>query len=308
MIIPCILVLSFEFDFVWSTRYFPVYHVSLPCLVLPWCPAWSSLNIIIWVYVLAFVFLFLPRVCTVTEDQTQTVSGAHSPRFVFRFQKSFVLFQSVCLCLSRGREVASRNPAIAHCKMAWEFGGIATSAASPLAAMPADRGRYPPGGFPSSRAAAPPGAPFAGDHATGPPLTLARRIAADSCPPDHRWLKPAGSPLTHARRITADSSPPDRLWLMPAGSPLTQARRIAADSSLPDRRWLKPTGLALTHARWPPLFLAPWIKSTCYGQECRFYVVLCPQEHFNLPCLVMSCTRRLVWGRRLLLLWPWRPF
>ncbi len=34
LIIPCILVLSFQFDFVWSTRYFPVYLVSLPCLVL----------------------------------------------------------------------------------------------------------------------------------------------------------------------------------------------------------------------------------------------------------------------------------
>ncbi len=36
LIIPCILVLSFEFDFVWSTRYFP--GVSCPCqscLVLP---------------------------------------------------------------------------------------------------------------------------------------------------------------------------------------------------------------------------------------------------------------------------------
>ncbi len=53
--------------------------------------------------------------------------------FCFRFQKSFVLFQSVCLCLSRGKEVAARNPAIAHCKTAWEFGGIATS---PLAMMP----------------------------------------------------------------------------------------------------------------------------------------------------------------------------
>ncbi len=35
LIIPCILVLSFEFDFVWSTCDFPVYLVSLPCLVLP---------------------------------------------------------------------------------------------------------------------------------------------------------------------------------------------------------------------------------------------------------------------------------
>ncbi len=57
----------------------------------------------------------------------------------------------------------------------------------PRALMPADRGRY----LPSSWVAAPPGAPFAGDHATGPPLT--------QCPPDRRWLKPAGSALTHAR-------------------------------------------------------------------------------------------------------------
>ncbi len=38
LITLCILVLSFEFDFVWSTRYFP--GVSCPCqscLVLPWC-------------------------------------------------------------------------------------------------------------------------------------------------------------------------------------------------------------------------------------------------------------------------------
>ncbi len=73
---------------------------------------------------------------------------------------------------------------------------------------------------------------------------------------------------------------------MPAGPPLTQARRIAADSSPPDRRWLKPAGLALTHARRPPRSLAPWIKVTCHGQECRVSVLLCPQEHFKEPCLV----------------------
>ncbi len=58
--------------------------------------------------------------------------------------KVFVL---VPVCLSRGKEVAARNPAIAHCKTAWEFGGIAASAASAAgrdALMPADRGRYPP--------------------------------------------------------------------------------------------------------------------------------------------------------------------
>ncbi len=59
LIIPCILVLSFEFDFVWSTCDSPVYPVSESCLDV-------SLKTIIWVYVLVCVFLFLPRVCTVT--------------------------------------------------------------------------------------------------------------------------------------------------------------------------------------------------------------------------------------------------
>ncbi len=73
------------------------------------CPALMSLlNIIIWVYILVCVFLFLPRVCTVTEDQTKTVSGAHSPRFVFRFEK-FLFCSSVCVCLSRGMEIAARH-------------------------------------------------------------------------------------------------------------------------------------------------------------------------------------------------------
>ncbi len=37
LITLCILVLSFEFDFVWSTRYSPVFlsMSALPCLVLP---------------------------------------------------------------------------------------------------------------------------------------------------------------------------------------------------------------------------------------------------------------------------------
>ncbi len=89
---------------------------------------------------------------------------------------------------------------------------------------------------------------------------------------------PAGSlvpgvPLPQARRPAADS--------MPAGPPLTQARRPAADSSPPDRRWIKPAGSPLTHARRSPLTLAPWIQSTCHGQESRVCVLLCPQEHFN---------------------------
>ncbi len=147
------------------------------------------------------------------------------------------MFCFVLVCLSRGKEVAARHPALARVKSVWEFGGIAASAASPLAASPhARRSREistagggspkPAGGLTSSRVAAPPGTPFAGDHATGPPLT--------QCPPDRRCLKPAGSPLSQARRIAAVSSPPDRRCLKPAGSPLSQARRIAADSSPSD--------------------------------------------------------------------------
>ncbi len=161
--------------------------------------------------------LFLPRVCTVTEDQTKTVSGAHSPRFVFRFEKFYFVPVFVYVCPAAWKSPLV-IPAIAHCKSAWEFGGIA---ASPLAASPhARRSREisvagggspkPAGSLPSSRVAAPPGVPFTGDHATGSPLT--------QCPParlclNARWpasvSKPAGLPLTQARRIAADSSPPD---------------------------------------------------------------------------------------------------
>ncbi len=146
-----------------------------------------------------------------------------------------------------------------------------------------------------------------------------------SCPPiagdirRRRWLSQArrhpclvpGLPLPQARR-SREITPPDRLWLnarlwlCPPARRCPKARRIAADSSPPDCRWLKPTGSALIHPRWPPLSLAPWIKSTCDGQECRVSVLSCPQEHFNY--LVLSCPWRLVWGRRLLVLWPWRPF
>ncbi len=102
-----------------------------------------------------------------------------------RFLKSFYC-SCVFVCLSRGKEVTTRPTALAHCRTAWEFGGIAASAASPLATSPHARrlreisaagggSPKPTGGLPSSRVAAPPGTPFAGDHATGSPLT--------QCPP-----------------------------------------------------------------------------------------------------------------------------
>ncbi len=220
------------------------------------------------------MFLFLPRVCTVTEDQTNRKRRPFTS-FCFRFWK-FLFCSWVLSVVSVPRQGSrARNPAIAHCKRAWEFGGIATSAASPMATMPSCP-------------------PIAGDICRRRWLSQARRLvpglplpqarhSREITPPDRCWLNarrpasdsmPAGPPLTQC--------PPDRRWLKPAGSPLTHARRIAADSCPPDCRWLKPTGSALTHARWPPLTLAPWIESTCHGQECRVFVLLCPREHFKL--------------------------
>ncbi len=94
---------------------------ALPCLALL-----DLLKTVILSYILVSCSSFLPAVCTVTEDQTYTVSGAHSPRFFF-FESFFVF---CLLCFPRGLEVATRHPTLASCYSAWEFGGIAASAAS----------------------------------------------------------------------------------------------------------------------------------------------------------------------------------
>ncbi len=156
--------------------------------------------------------------------------------FVFRFQKSFVLFQSVCLCLSRGKEVAARNPAIAHCKTAWEFGGIA---ASPLPAMPSCP-------------------PIAGDIRRRRWLSHARQLVPGLPLPQarrSREITPLARLWVNAHRIAAYSCPPDRRWLMPAGSPLTQAHRIGADSC--PLAAAIPSPVDLVHLLWPGvLFLS----------------------------------------------------
>ncbi len=144
--------------------------------------------------------------------------------FCFLFFEKFLFCSNlfVCVCPAAWKSPLV-IPAIAHCKSAWEFGGIAASAASPLAAGPHARrsreisaagGGSPKtaGGLPSSRVAAPPGAPFAGDHASnsipaGPPLT--------QCPPDRRWLKPAGLALTNARRPPLSLAP----WILSTTRP-----------------------------------------------------------------------------------------
>ncbi len=76
---------------------------ALSCLVLPWC--------LIKDYYLSLcprLRVPVPPSCVHRDRRPDlTISGAHSPRFAFVFE-SFVLFQSVCLCLSRGMEVAAR--------------------------------------------------------------------------------------------------------------------------------------------------------------------------------------------------------
>ncbi len=159
--------------------------------------------------------MFLVSPCCVHRDRRPdlTVSGTHSPCFVFHFSKVFCF---VLVCLSRGKEVAARNPAIAHCKSAWEFGGIAASASSPLAASPhARRSRKisavgcgypkPAGWLSSSRIAAPPSPPFKGDHAA---------VRGSPSPPfagGHAAVRGSPRPAVcrkSCRRPAADSRPP----------------------------------------------------------------------------------------------------
>ncbi len=197
-----------QFDVVWSSCY--------SRCILP-CPVMYCLDVLIKYYHLSLYprpRVPVPPSC-VHRDRRPDHNRKRRPftPFCFPVLKSFYfvpVFVYVCPATWKSPLVI---PAIAHCKSAWEFGGIV---ASPLAASPhARRSREisvasggspkPAGSLPSSWVAAPPGAPFAGDHATGSPLTQcppARRIAADSSPPECRWLKPA--------RIAADSSPPDR--------------------------------------------------------------------------------------------------
>ncbi len=148
-----------QFDFVWSTCYsrcFLSVSLALSCLVL------------IKDYYLSLrprLHVLVPPCCVHRDRRPDlTVSGAPSPRFVFVFE-SFVLVP-VCVCPAAWKSPLV-IPAIAHCKSAWEFGGIAASAAGPLAASPHVRRSWeisaagggspkPAGGLPSSRVAAPP--------------------------------------------------------------------------------------------------------------------------------------------------------
>ncbi len=102
LITLCILVLSFEFDWVWSTRYSRCIlslSLVLSCLVLikyHYLSLRPRLRVLV------------PPSCVHRDRRPDlTISGAHSPCFVFRF--STVCF--VLVCLSRSKEVAARHPA-----------------------------------------------------------------------------------------------------------------------------------------------------------------------------------------------------
>ncbi len=212
--------------------WFRLVYLWLPgvsCLSALSCPALMSwLKTIIWVYVLVCVFLFLPRVCTVTEDQTKYSKRRPFTSFCFLFFEKFFFVPQFCVCPAAWKSPLV-IPAIAHCKSAWEVGGIAASAASHLASLAAS-----PHARRSREISALPAVALplpAGFLVPGLPLPQARR-SREITPPDRCWLN--ARLWLYARRSASDS--------MPAGSPLTQARQIAADSSPPDRRWLMPAG------------------------------------------------------------------
>ncbi len=114
--------------------------------------------------------VFLVPPCCVHRDRRPdlTVSGAPSPRFVL------FIFLPVCSVCPHGMEVAARHPALAYCKSAWEFGGIAAAHPSP---------------------------PFAGDRHRRPRLQSQVRglplTPSSRCP---RLTQTRRPPLTEARR------------------------------------------------------------------------------------------------------------
>ncbi len=153
MIYLCIIVLSVQFDLVWSTRYsrcFLSVSLVVSCLVL----------------IKDYYLSLRPRLrvpasssCVHRDRRPDpTVSSTPSPRFVLFVFSSFYLFPVFCLS----------------------------------ALMPADRGRYPPPAvaIPSPPAGSlvlglplPQARRSREIMPAGPPQTQARRIAADSSPP-----------------------------------------------------------------------------------------------------------------------------
>ncbi len=101
-------------------------------------------------------------------------------------RRPFTLFCScVFVCLSRGKVVAARHPALACSSRRGNSAG-SPRVRWPRALMPANRGR--------SRHR-----PASDSMPAGSPLTHARRIAADSCPLAAAYPSPMESPHVTAR-------------------------------------------------------------------------------------------------------------
>ncbi len=221
---PCFMSLWVKYVpavFVWLCVNYPVYLVPVFWvwfrLVYSLLPSVSCLSVLPWCLIKDYYLSLYPRQrvpvppSCVHRDRRPDLNRKRRPftPLCFPFLKVFYLVPEFCLFVPRHGSRRSLFPPLAHCKSAWEFGGIAASAASPLAASPHAR---------QSRE-------ISGCLVPGLPLPQARR-SREITPPARLWL--------NARRPASDS--------MPAGSPLTQARRIAADSSPPDWRWLMPAG------------------------------------------------------------------
>ncbi len=105
LITLCILVLSFEFDLVWSTCDSSVF-LSMPCPALMFIKDYHlSLR--------PRLRVLVPPSCVHRDRRPDlTVSGAPSPCIVFRFSKVFCFV--LVFCLSLCKEVAARHPALAR--------------------------------------------------------------------------------------------------------------------------------------------------------------------------------------------------
>ncbi len=128
----------------WLCVNYPVYLVPvfwvwfrLVYSLLPGVSVLSCLDVLIKYYYLSLYprmhVPVPPSLCAPWQKTRPNRKRCPSPSFCFCFLKVFILFLSVCPAAWKSPLII---PTLAHCKSAWEFGGIATSAASPLAASP----------------------------------------------------------------------------------------------------------------------------------------------------------------------------
>ncbi len=166
--------------------------------------------------------LFLPAVCTMTEDQTKKVSGAPSPRFVL-FVFESLLFWFLGLSVPRKGICRSSSRLSPHARRSWEISA-------------ADCGYPKPAGWLSnSRVAAPPSPPFAGVQAAvrGSPSRYSREMtppsAAHRACRSREFTPPSAA---HRARRSREMTPPSaahrarRSRDMTAPSAAHRARRL----------------------------------------------------------------------------------